>query len=315
MNSYVTKTILTIGLCLAAPLSAASQANAPADPVQAYVDAIRMSLVDGKASLIGTTMRLSDEEAEVFWPLYVDYEVDLFEIGDRRLDLIQWFVAAHRADVLDDREAAQVAAEWFEQEEARLQLLKKYHGRVAEALSPRHAVQFVQVEHRVNTVIDLMIASQLPLFRYGEALDGSSESRSAPAEKASQTVPIKASWQGDYPVDALRKLPAGQRDAATGFITDAATFASVWRAFQPDETVPHVDFEQDLVVFARNVNFYNRTRIAQVQIKDGVLEILAMETMSAHPIEDEVAMSLAVIPRKGAEAVRVGERCASLPTP
>jgi len=308
MNSYVTKTILTIGLCLAAPLSAANQENVPADPVQTYVDAIRMSLVDGKANLIDTTIRLSDEEAEVFWPLYVDYELDLFEIGDRRLDLIQWFVAAHGADVLDDREAAQMAAEWFEQEEARLQLLKKYHTLVAEALSPRHAVQFVQIEHRVNTVIDLMIASQLPLFRYGEALGESSESRSASAEKAAQTVPIEASWQGNYPVDALRSLPAGQQDAATGFITNAATFASVWRAFQPDEVVPRVDFEQDLVVFARNVNFYNRTRIATVQITDGVLQVLAVETMSAHPIEDEVAMSLAVIPRKDIEGIPFGKR-------
>jgi hypothetical protein len=300
--------ILTIGLCFVPSLSATSQANVSADPVQTYVDAIRMSLVDGKANLIDTTMRLSDGDAEVFWPLYVDYEVDLFEIGDRRLDLIQWFVAAHRADILDDREAAQMAAEWFEQETARLELLKKYHGLVADALSPRHAIQFVQIEHRVNTVIDLMIASQLPLFRYGETPVGSAESRTAPSEKAPQTIALKASWQGDYPVDALRRLPIGQRETATGYITDAATFASVWRAFRPDEVVPHVDFEQDLVVFARNVNFYNRTRIATVQIKDGVLQVLAVETMSAHPIEDKVAMALAVIPRKDIERIPFGKK-------
>ena len=42
-------------------------------------------------------------------------------------------------------------------------------------------------------------------------------------------------------------------------------------------------------------------------MKDGVAEVLAMETMSAMPIEDKVAMSLAVVPRKGIESIQSSE--------
>ena len=129
-----------------------------------------------------------------------------------------------------------------------------------------------------------------------------------------RAIPIRTSWQGDYPVAALERLPAGQQEAATGYIGDSLTFSTVWQAFKPDEAVPQVDFENDLVVFARNVNFYNRTRIAQVKVWE-VIEVLAMETMSAAPIEDKVAMSLAVIPCEGVDAIRVGDRCLSLSTP
>jgi len=277
----------------------------PNDAVQNYIDALRLALLDGKVGLITDVMKLSNEEAEVFWPLYFDYETELFDIGDSRVELIERFAGAHQAEILSDLEAKEMAAEWFEQETDRLGLLKKYHELIANELSAVHAIQFLQIEHRVNTVIDLMIASEMPLFRYGAVLSGSTVPRGNPGQTDSKRIPIKSSWQGDYPVDALSKLPAGQRESATGYIADAETFAAVWRALAPAESLPQVDFEQDLVVFARNVNFYNRNRIAQVQITDGALEVLAIETMSAAPIEDKVAMALAVVSRKGVAAIQV----------
>jgi hypothetical protein len=127
-------------------------------------------------------MKLSDEEAEVFWPLYYEYELELFDIGDRRVELIERFISVHQAKVLEDLEAREMAAEWLKQGTDRLGLLKKYHELIANELSQLHAIQFLQIEHRVNTVIDLMIASELPLFRYGEAFSSSYMDNSSPIE-------------------------------------------------------------------------------------------------------------------------------------
>lgn len=142
------------------------------DPLRDYIDAVRIELIDGKVGLISGVMKLSNEEAKIFWPLYYEYELELFDIGDRRVELIERFIAAHQAKVLNDLKARGMAAEWFKQETDRLGLLKKYHELIANKLSLLHAIQFLQIEHRVNTVIDLMIASELPLFRYGETLGG-----------------------------------------------------------------------------------------------------------------------------------------------
>jgi hypothetical protein len=301
-------------------LQGATLASHQEDSVKAYIDAVRLELAEGKVSLINGTIGLSDKEAAVFWPLYQEYEIELFELGDRRLDLIDRFIAADKAERLDDAKAKKMATEWFDQETARLALWKKYHKLIADQLSPLRAIQFVQIEHRLSMVVNIMIASELPLFRHGvmsgAAGSGKSEApgNDLPREN-SQAVSIKASWQADYPVGGLDRLPAGQREAATGYIGNARAFASVWRAFKPDEAVPHVNFESDLVVFARNVHFYNRTRITKVQMKDGVLEVLAAETMSAAPIEDKVAMALAIIPRRGALAIQAGQRRVPLATP
>jgi hypothetical protein len=114
---------------------------------------------------------------------------------------------------------------------------------------------------------------------------------------------ILKSWQGDYPIDQLNELPEGQRDRGVGCIVDTQTFANVWKAFKPGEAVPEIDFKEDLVLFARNTQFFNRIRIGKVNVTNGVAEVLAMETMSAMPIEDKVAMALAVVPRKGLKSI------------
>ena len=59
--------------------------------------------------------------------------------------------------------------------------------------------------------------------------------------------------------------------------------------------------------FARNTQFYNRIRIGQINVREGVAEVLAMETMSAMPIEKKVAMSMAVVARQGIKALQTAD--------
>jgi len=119
---------------------------------------------------------------------------------------------------------------------------------------------------------------------------------------------ILQSWQGDFPVAQLQLMPVNQREQGIGFIDDAETFAAVWKTFKPDEAVPEIDFKTSLVLFARNTQFFNRIRIGKVNVTNGVAEVLAMETMSAMPIEDKVAMSLVVIARQGITGIQSGDK-------
>ena len=119
-------------------------------------------------------------------------------------------------------------------------------------------------------------------------------------------ISLLATWSGEYPVSELGRLPAGQQETVSGYIGNAETFAPVWQVFMPDEMLPDVDFRKNIIVFTRNVQYYNRTSILKVMRSDGTAEIFAMETMSALPIEDRVAMAMAIIPRKGVKAIQAG---------
>jgi acid phosphatase (class A) len=137
-------------------------------------------------------------------------------------------------------------------------------------------------------------AKAYALAHHSQPLDGEAE--------------ILQSWQGDYPVAQLKLLPEDQREQGVGFIGDAKTFEGVWKAFKPGEDVPGIDFKANLVLFARNTQFFNRISIGKVNLKNGVAEVLAMETRSAMPIEDKMAMSLVVVAREGITAIQSGDR-------
>jgi len=126
-----------------------------------------------------------------------------------------------------------------------------------------------------------------------------------PADEPKE-IPVLQEWRGDYPVSALCGLPEGQRSSQIGYVNTVPQFTDLWSAFKPGKKVPDVDFREHLVLFARNVKFYNRVGILKVLLKDGVAQVLTMETRSALKIEDNVAMAIAVIPRAGINYMKAG---------
>jgi hypothetical protein len=143
-----------------------------------------------------------------------------------------------------------------------------------------------------------------------------------------QEIKILQIWSGDYPVSQLDFLPEAQNDSPVGIpdflpkalhnspvgiIDNEFTFGHVWLVFKPGEDVPVIDFKVNLVLYVRNTQFYNRINIGKVKLENGVAEIVSMETLSARPIEDKVAMSLVVVPRKGITGLKSGDTVIPVP--
>jgi hypothetical protein len=126
-------------------------------------------------------------------------------------------------------------------------------------------------------------------------------------------LPILQKWSGDYLVAHLDRLPQGKSKAGVGYIDDKTLFEGVWEIFKPGEPLPEVDFGTQIVVFYRNVTFYNRTNIVKITLRDGIAEIIAIETRSALPIEDKVAMAMVVIPRAGVKFIQAGNERIPVP--
>jgi hypothetical protein len=141
---------------------------------------------------------------------------------------------------------------------------------------------------------------------------GKSEAKTAPAGALPATVTIVKKWDGDFPVSALKKLPRGQQKTPAGYIGDRSSFADVWKSFKPGEKAPSVDFKKNLVVFTRNVKFYNRKAITRVTLLDGVMEVQVVETVTSVPVTDKVAMAIAEVPRQGVKSLRAGDKFISV---
>jgi len=152
------------------------------------------------------------------------------------------------------------------------------------------------------------VAGQSALAKEPVGPKSKGETKAAPAGALPATVSILNKWDGDYPVSALKKLPRGQQKTVAGYIGDGATFSDVWKSFRPGEKVPKVDFKKNLVVFTRNVKFYNRKAITKVTLLEGILEVQGIETVTSVPVTDKVAMAMAEVPRQGVKTLRAGDK-------
>ena len=163
------KTILSAVAAAAATLLAAGPAlaKASADPekVKAEIDqavnALRKDVRAGKADILGKTMELDSTQAAAFWPIYKQYDTELTALSDERVSIVKDL--AKDFDTLDDAKAKALLDRQVAFEEKRLTLTKKYKDEMLKALPAKTVARFLQVESRLNKLIDLAVASEIPL--------------------------------------------------------------------------------------------------------------------------------------------------------
>jgi len=148
-----------------AQTSASPQANTQKRNIQGYIELLRSDVRQQKAEMMGAVMVLSAADAAKFWPIYSDYDAELTKVNDLRVANIEEYARTY-ADMTDAKadELIHNAAAF---ERQRSELLAKYYERVKESLGAITAARFVQVEHQLLLIIDLQVASSLPLVGQG----------------------------------------------------------------------------------------------------------------------------------------------------
>jgi hypothetical protein len=131
--------------------------------LSAFVELARQNIQLEKATIIAQNLPLTQEEAAEFWPLHREYQGELMGLNDKKLDLIQHYIAMQAS--MTDEQARVLAKDVFDLEEKRTDLKRKYFEKFQEAISATQAARFFQIENQLNMVLDLRLAAALPLIR------------------------------------------------------------------------------------------------------------------------------------------------------
>lgn len=129
--------------------------------LSAYAELLRSDIRTSKVAIITEVMGFSEAEDGKFWPVYRECETASARLGDERLALIKDYAAKY--STLTDDQAAALAAKAIDLESRRHAAKAQCYERVKTVLSPRAALRFLQVEHQLQLLIDLQIASSLPV--------------------------------------------------------------------------------------------------------------------------------------------------------
>ena len=145
-------------------LGALALATIGTAPLQAQENLMEMVRSDVRAEaqqIMAVALQLTDEQAQIFWPMYREYELDRSKWGDSRLGLIKQY--AEQYEMMSDAAAAELVESWFAIQADRMELYKGFYNRVSEALGASVAARFLQVENQLGMLIDLQIAQEMPL--------------------------------------------------------------------------------------------------------------------------------------------------------
>jgi hypothetical protein len=133
---------------------------------QAYIRLLRTDLKAKKQQIIKEAMQLNDQQAAAFWPVYRDYDAEQTKLGDEKLAIVHDY--AQNFLTMNDEKADQLAQRVMALDEQRMTLKKKYYEIMKKSLPTVLVVRFFQVENQLQLLVDLQIASNLPIIEQSE---------------------------------------------------------------------------------------------------------------------------------------------------
>ncbi len=166
--------LLLLGASLAPVPALAQKAQtvaAPADPMSfstrqltsADLDTLRAELRSSRKQTMASTLKLSDAEATRFWPVYDLHAAELTKIKDDQYKLIVDYV--NKYGRLDDKAAMDFIAGWVDIDVRTTALRARYVPIVGKVLPGTKTASWAQIDRRISMLIDLKIASMLPLVQ------------------------------------------------------------------------------------------------------------------------------------------------------
>ncbi len=113
--------------------------------------------------LIAGVLDLTDTEAEAFWPIYEEYAAVKGALWDERIDVIKLFLSGY--DTMGPEVARGLLGASFEIDAKMVTLERAFADRFDDALPPAKVVRLFQAENKLETMMSMEIAKDIPLAK------------------------------------------------------------------------------------------------------------------------------------------------------
>jgi hypothetical protein len=138
-------------------------AEPTSDSSDQYISMLRKDVRSLKKQIVAANLDLTDDEAVKFWPIYDQYTADLGKVNDTKVALIKDY--ARNYTTMTDEQAEAYVRGRAAVDESVNRLRLKYFPIFHRVLSGKTAATFFQIEWRVSLLVDLQLASQIPLIQ------------------------------------------------------------------------------------------------------------------------------------------------------
>ena len=156
------RVLLVSALILALSVASARAATAAdGDSEKANVDVLLSAIRANRKALVAVNLKMTDEEAAKFWPVYDSYQKEMNALGDRLVALLGDY-GKNFKDMSDDK-AMKILDEYLNIEAERVKVRRSYVEQFAKALPGRKVGRFYQIENKMDAVIRYEMAKTIPV--------------------------------------------------------------------------------------------------------------------------------------------------------
>jgi len=125
------------------------------------IEMMRKNLRGEKKQIIAMNVPLTPDEATKFWPLYDQYAADMSKNYDEFYAVIKDYAANQKT--LTDAQASSMIKRWSTIQVSVAQTRSKYIPMVEKVIPGKKAALFFQIDRRLYALLDLQVASEVPL--------------------------------------------------------------------------------------------------------------------------------------------------------
>jgi hypothetical protein len=136
-----------------------AQGTNATDDVQLLISQIQTD----KRAIVLSTLALTDPQVAAFTPIYDEYQGEMKGIVTRASDVINKF-AANYGSMTDDA-AKDIMKDFFKVRDDRNAVVEKYAKKLQKALPATKVLQWVQIENKLNALLDVQAAAVVPISR------------------------------------------------------------------------------------------------------------------------------------------------------
>ena len=154
---------ILIAFAAVAALGAAEATLAQATNTRDDTELLISQIQTDKRAIVLSTLQLTDPQVQAFTPIYDEYQREMKELMTRGSEIINKFAANYGA--MTDDAAKDIMKDFFKLRDDRNAVLEKYSKRMQKALPPTKVLQWLQVENKLNALLDVEAAASIPISR------------------------------------------------------------------------------------------------------------------------------------------------------
>ena len=152
---------MVMGLTLAAGSAFAQRETETGISIDKDLELLRRDIRSEMKKIVAMNLVLTETEATKFWPVYDQYVMERAKNNDEFYGIIKEYAAVQKT--ITDAQAIDMIKRWSAVQGKQLQTRDKYISAFEKVIPGKKAAYFIQIDRRLWALMDLQVASEIPL--------------------------------------------------------------------------------------------------------------------------------------------------------